>query len=157
MSSTRTFDNLPSDKKFQLALHVLTNNHEQALLPKGDIAEKTARWEEDCDDISVARMRWNMMIQIEDYILRSLPKKSIHDFNDELCLISRLVELTMFKLSDNAKKYECEDDTNLLNRRIRIICCAHAKKIVQTRRIHKTLKHVRAAKLTRKCSAASAA
>ena len=161
-ASTRTFDNQPSDKQFQLALHVLSNNHAQAMLPKGEsIQEKASRWQEDNNDnISIARMRWNRMIQIEDYILRSFPKKSVHDFGDELCLISRLVELTMFQLAKTIDEYEneqgCDDD--FLARRIRVICCAHARKIVQARRIHKTLKQTRAgAKLTRKCPAAGAA
>mmetsp|Transcript_7086 Transcript_7086/g.10433 ORF Transcript_7086/g.10433 Transcript_7086/m.10433 type:complete len:170 (+) Transcript_7086:71-580(+) len=166
-TTTRTFDNQPSDKQFQLALHVLSNNHAQAMLPtKGEsIQEKASRWQEDyCngdDNISIARMRWNRMIQIEDYLLRSFcPKKSVHDFGDELCLISRLVELTMFQLAKTIDQYDyCDDD--FFARRVRVICCAHARKIVQARRIHKTLKQIRAGtsakQLTRKCPAAGAA
>uniref|UniRef100_A0A7S2PQ01 Uncharacterized protein n=1 Tax=Leptocylindrus danicus TaxID=163516 RepID=A0A7S2PQ01_9STRA len=134
------------------------------MLPKGEsIQEKASRWQEDNnnDNISIARMRWNRMIQIEDYILRSFPKKSVHDFGDELCLISRLVELTMFQLAKTIDEYDneqgCDDD--FLARRIRVICCAHARKIVQARRIHKTLKQIRtgSAKLTRKCPDAAGA
>mmetsp|Transcript_6090 Transcript_6090/g.8866 ORF Transcript_6090/g.8866 Transcript_6090/m.8866 type:complete len:170 (-) Transcript_6090:235-744(-) len=144
--------NLPSSRQFELALHVLCLNHQKALLPRGlDPLEQARQWEEKQNQEqdgkrqygsqrSIAQIRWNILKQIEQYLLKFSPKRksSSQRYRDEICLVARLVERTMFILSRSLQTYRrVADDSEMLVKRIKYICYEHAKKIVKNQRIHK--------------------
>ena len=156
--------NIPSSRQFELSLHVLCSNHQKAMLPREkDPLEQTRRWEADEQSQknggkSIAQIRWKLFLQIEQYLLMHSPNKSANHYRDEICLVARLVERTMFILSRSLETYQRADNSELLIKRIQYICFEHAKKIVKNQRIHKksSLKRQLAQQCKRKSAAGAA-